>query len=43
MFKTVLTGDELRELKALPNLAPGDFRTVRQELFYLDDARSVIF
>lgn len=40
MFRTVLTEDELRELKALPNLAPGDFRTVRQELFYLDDAQT---
>ena len=35
MFKTTLTEDELDELKSLRNLAPGDFRTVRQEQFYL--------
>ena len=35
MFKTTLTDGELAELKALRNLAPGDFRTVRQEQFYL--------
>ena len=38
MFKTTLTDDEFAELKALRNLAPGDFRTVRQEQFYLGDA-----
>ena len=37
MFKTTLAADELTELKALRNLAPGDFRTVRQEQFYLDE------
>ena len=37
MFKTSLTKDEFSELKALRNLAPGDFRTVRQEQFYLGD------
>jgi len=36
MFKTTLTKGELEELNAIRNLAPGDFRTVRQELFYLD-------
>ena len=34
MFKTVLTDGELRRLNEIPNLAPGDFRTVRQSLFY---------
>ena len=38
MFKTTLADGELAELKALRNLAPGDFRTVRQEQFYLGDA-----
>ena len=28
---------EVAELKEMRNLAPGDFRTVRQELFYLGD------
>ena len=37
MFKTKLSEDELSELKSLRNLAPGDFRTVRQEQFYLGD------
>ena len=35
-FKTTLSQDELKSLASLKNLAPGDFRTVRQELFYLD-------
>ena len=34
MFKSELAEDEFAELKALRNLAPGDFRTVRQEQFY---------
>ena len=38
MFKTTLADSELAELMALRNLAPGDFRTVRQEQFYLGDA-----
>ena len=38
MFKTTLTDDEFAELRQLRNLAPGDFRTVRQEQFYLGDA-----
>ena len=37
MFKTKLEADEIAELKTFANLAPGDFRTVRQELFYLGD------
>ena len=40
MFKTELTGEEFAELKALKNLAPGDFRTVRQEQFYLDEEQT---
>ena len=40
MFKTTLTEDEFEELKTLRNLAPGDFRTVRQEAFYLDEETS---
>jgi SpoVK/Ycf46/Vps4 family AAA+-type ATPase len=35
MFKTPLADDEARELAEIHNLAPGDFRTVRQSLFYL--------
>ena len=35
MFKSKLADAELGELKELRNLAPGDFRTVRQEQFYL--------
>ena len=34
-FGTTLTQDEAEALSGLRNLAPGDFRTVRQELFYL--------
>ena len=34
MFKCTLSDSELERLKAIPNLAPGDFRTVRQSLFY---------
>ncbi len=34
-FKVTLADDELSELRELRNLAPGDFRTVRQEMFYL--------
>ena len=37
MFKAELSEDEFSNLKALKNLAPGDFRTVRQEQFYLND------
>ena len=34
-FKTRLTASEQARLKAISNLTPGDFRTVREELFYL--------
>ena len=34
MFKSELTDDERLRLKAIQNLVPGDFRTVRQSLFY---------
>ncbi len=40
MFKTTLTDAEFAELKELRNLAPGDFRTVRQENFYLADEQT---
>lgn len=35
MFQTKLSESERRTLAAIPCLAPGDFRTVRQSLFYL--------
>ena len=35
MFKSALSDEEFAELKDIQNLAPGDFRTVRQEQFYL--------
>jgi transitional endoplasmic reticulum ATPase len=34
MFHATLTPEELHRLQNIPNLAPGDFRTVRQSLFY---------
>jgi SpoVK/Ycf46/Vps4 family AAA+-type ATPase len=37
MFKAELSEEESSKLKELTNLAPGDFRTVRQEMFYLGD------
>ena len=40
MFKTKLTDDEFADLKTLQNLAPGDFRTVRQKTFYLNVAQT---
>ncbi len=40
MFKTELTDAEFGELKSIRNLAPGDFRTVRQESFYLGEAQT---
>ncbi len=40
MFKTRLTDAEFADLKTLQNLAPGDFRTVRQENFYLADEQT---
>ena len=35
MFGAALTDAEAAQLAGIPNLAPGDFRTVRQSLFYL--------
>ena len=35
MFDTRLTASEAAKLAAIPRLAPGDFRTVRQSFFYL--------
>jgi SpoVK/Ycf46/Vps4 family AAA+-type ATPase len=37
MFATKLTTTERRRLEAIENLTPGDFRTVRQSLYYLDE------
>ena len=37
MFKTTLSDEDFAALRQLRNLAPGDFRTVRQEMFYLGD------
>ena len=38
MFKTSLTAEDLDRLRRIPNLAPGDFRTVRQSTYYLGGA-----
>ena len=38
MFKSELADEDFAVLKELRNLAPGDFRTVRQEQFYLGGA-----
>ena len=38
MFNTSLAETEAKRLAAIPNLAPGDFRTVRQSLYYLGGA-----
>ena len=35
MFDTKLTATEAAQLAGIPRLAPGDYRTVRQSLFYL--------
>ena len=35
MFRTMLTAEESVRLARIRNLAPGDFRTVRQSLYYL--------
>ncbi len=37
MFQSKLTPAEAERLAAIPRLAPGDFRTVRQSLYYLGD------
>lgn len=39
-FGTKLTEGEFKRLKEIQNLAPGDFRTVRQERFYLDEPQT---
>jgi hypothetical protein len=38
MFGTKLSEGEAARLDAVANLAPGDFRTVRQSLYYLGNA-----
>ena len=38
MFGTKLTDAEADELRTIPNLCPGDFRTVRQSQYYLGGA-----
>jgi len=40
IFKTRLSDMEFQDLGRLENLSPGDFRTVRQELFYMDRAQT---
>ena len=37
MFNTQLTTAERRRLEAIEKLTPGDFRTARQSLYYLDE------
>ncbi|MDD3022200.1 MAG: hypothetical protein PHX61_14680, partial [Alphaproteobacteria bacterium] len=37
MFQAKLNEAESMRLERIPNLAPGDFRTVRQALFYLGE------
>ena len=39
-FKTPLTEEEKTRLNAISKLTPGDFRTVKEELFYLEDKQS---
>ena len=39
-FKTPLTEGEKQRLDSISKLTPGDFRTVREELFYLADKQS---
>jgi len=38
MFGTQLSAEDAARLESVPRLAPGDFRTVRQSLYYLGDA-----
>ncbi len=40
VFQTKLSEAEAARLAAIPNLAPGDFRTVRQGLYFLDEDTS---
>ena len=37
MFQTQLSEQDAKKLSAIPNLTPGDFRTVRQSLYYLGE------
>ena len=39
-FKTALSEEERARLHAIANLTPGDFRTVREELFYLSEKKA---
>ena len=36
-FNSKLNSEELQRLNTIPNLTPGDFRTIRQSLFYLGE------
>ena len=38
-FKSALTADEQRRLVSIPNLTPGDFRTVRERFYFLGKKR----
>ena len=38
-FKSALTADEQRRLVSIPNLTPGDFRTVRERFYFLGRKR----
>ena len=40
-FKSNLTAEERRRLLSIPNLTPGDFRTVRERLYFLRKNRGV--
>ena len=39
-FKTPLTDEERSRLNGIANLTPGDFRTVRESLYYLSDRQT---
>ena len=36
-FNSKLNSEELQRLNTIQNLTPGDFRTIRQSLFYLGE------
>lgn len=42
MFNTELANDELARLNGIENLSPGDFRTVRQALYYLENGSNSV-
>ena len=42
MFNTELTNAELARLDSITNLTPGDFRTVRQALYYLENSSNTM-